>query len=50
MKVNFGKVYVQRSIRANEHTSLKHKAENLMLEGENSRYCDKDYLLQNMTI
>lgn len=45
MKVNFGKVYVQRSIRSNENGSLKHKAENLMLEGEDSQYCDKDYFV-----
>lgn len=45
MNVNFGRVYVQSSVRANEHARLKHRAEDLMLEGENRRYCDKDYFV-----
>lgn len=45
MKVSFGKVYVQSSVRASEYASLKHQAEALMIEGEDCRYCDKDYFI-----
>ena len=45
MNVSFGKVYVQSSVRSNENSSLKCRAEALMSEGENSRYRDKDYFV-----
>lgn len=45
MNVSFGKVYVQSSLRDNECRNLKQRAENLMLEGEDCRYRDKDYFV-----